>query len=382
MIIVIADDISGAAEIAAVAMLHGFTAQVQTRFNFDPTLDLIVVDTDSRSVTPTEAEQLLSQLAQELSPYRNAKFFKKVDSVLRGHVRRECTVLMKGLKKNRTLLVPANPSKGRTIEQGLYYIDGRPLQQTDFANDPEYPARSHDIETLLGEPVNQALPANPTPLPNGFTVGTACTLNDVDQWVQRLDETTLPAGAADFFQAWLQQGQGASLSSLDRSSSNCLSPTLIICGSASKTSRQAVAQAGEHGPTVFPMPENLYQPTPAQDESLIARWAADIVGTLTQGGCAVAAITQPVVQDKPFAKRLRNHMAALIEQVLQQGPCQELVIEGGATARTILDRMGWQKLNIKGTYGPGIVKMSIEGMNAPLVTMKPGSYPWPEQWWI
>ena len=57
---------------------------------------------------------------------------------------------------------------------------------------------------------------------------------------------------------------------------------------------------------------------------------------------------------------------------------KRLFIEGGATARAILDRMEWHTLNVKGEYAPGVVQMQVQEHHDQIVTIKPGSYPWPK----
>ena len=69
------------------------------------------------------------------------RMFKKVDSVLRGPVAAEIEAALDGLGLDRAVLVPANPSRGRIIRDGAYFMDGVPLDETEFADDPMHPVR-------------------------------------------------------------------------------------------------------------------------------------------------------------------------------------------------------------------------------------------------
>ena len=51
-----------------------------------------------------------------------------------------------------------------------------------------------------------------------------------------------------------------------------------------------------------------------------------------------------------------------------------LIIEGGATAWTTLQALGWNAFTIVAQHAPGVVTMRAQ--NGTLVTLKPGSYPW------
>src|SRR5207247_6905708 len=132
------------------------------------------------------------------------------------------------------LLVAQNPSRGRTIVDGEYCIDGVPLHQTSFADDPDHPARSANVLELLGksEPFPQCVrkPAKNASL-DGITVGCAESLSDVRLWADRVSSTVLPAGGADFFTAILEsRGLKAvrfAITKIDGAR------RLFICGSAS-----------------------------------------------------------------------------------------------------------------------------------------------------
>lgn len=49
MIVVVADDLAGAAEMGGMALRHGLTAEIQSEFDAEADVDLIVFDTDTRS---------------------------------------------------------------------------------------------------------------------------------------------------------------------------------------------------------------------------------------------------------------------------------------------------------------------------------------------
>ena len=62
MIVVIADDLSGAAELAGAALRHGLSAEVQTVFFPDTNADVVCVDTDSRLLPPAEAARKVAAI--------------------------------------------------------------------------------------------------------------------------------------------------------------------------------------------------------------------------------------------------------------------------------------------------------------------------------
>src|SRR5262249_7676529 len=149
MIGVIADDLTGAAEIGGIGLRHGLKAEVILQGECDGEADLVCVDTDSRSCTAKEAARRAAAAARKLRKAGAVWIYKKVDSVLRGNVLAEVSAIRQALGLHAALLVPANPRFGRVIREGRYFVKGKPIDQTDFARDPEYPRRSSSVLKML-----------------------------------------------------------------------------------------------------------------------------------------------------------------------------------------------------------------------------------------
>src|ERR1700742_3376386 len=151
MIAVIADDLSGAAELAAAAVALGLTAEVQTSLSVPTEHDVVCVDTDTRGRSATDAERIVQEVvATCLAQARPAWIYKKCDSVLRGNVLTELRATMRAAGKPRSLLIPVNPTRGRSISAGQLFVGGRLLHTTEFAGDTEHPRTSARIADLLG----------------------------------------------------------------------------------------------------------------------------------------------------------------------------------------------------------------------------------------
>src|SRR5262245_11365468 len=149
-IVIIADDLSGAAELAGIAFARGLPSEVQREFDPATNAGVIAVDTDSRLLSPGAAAARVAQVARAVAASQPAWIFKTTDSVLRGHPGAEIAAILQATGMTRSIFVPANPSRGRTISGGIYSIGGVPLDQTAFANDPEFPRRTSRALELLG----------------------------------------------------------------------------------------------------------------------------------------------------------------------------------------------------------------------------------------
>lgn len=98
MIAVVADDLTGAAELAAAGLSFGLKPRiVREPPRESGAADLLVLDTDSRSLSATDAALRVSAFAESLKRLRPEAVYKKTDSVLCGHVQAENGVPVCGM---------------------------------------------------------------------------------------------------------------------------------------------------------------------------------------------------------------------------------------------------------------------------------------------
>ncbi|KAI3590008.1 putative type III effector Hop protein [Cupriavidus sp. U2] len=130
--LIIADDLSGAADCAIGFAAHG----ARTVVTLDAAAavevggaDVVAADVDSRRLAPTEAA------ARNLEAWRcgtaaHRRLYKKIDSTLRGNWAAETAALqpVAGL----AVVAPAFPAMGRTTRDGRMFVNGQPLESTDI----------------------------------------------------------------------------------------------------------------------------------------------------------------------------------------------------------------------------------------------------------
>jgi uncharacterized protein YgbK (DUF1537 family) len=257
MIAVVADDYTGAAELAGIGFSHGLSSGIQTEFGPECPDELVAIDTDSRSCPEPVAARRVAHIAGCLLSCGPTWIFKKVDSVLRGPVLAELRSMLLATGKRRAILAPANPSRGRIIRAGHYFVDGRPIEQSAFRNDPQCPIRSSDVLTMLGghgSPDVRVAGLDPCPkLPDaGIIVAETSTQEDVARWAASVASSTLAAGGADFFAALLaakerHRGQ----SQVVEGPPPCGRRTLFVCGSATAWGASRREQCAKHGITLL-----------------------------------------------------------------------------------------------------------------------------------
>lgn len=357
-LIVLADDLTGAAEVAAIAHEAGLLAVVLTRAPRAPLdADVLVLDTDTRLASPARAARRVRACVTQLKKLPHAAFFKKTDSVLRGPVLAELAAAAAALGVRRSLLVAGNPTLGRTIRAGRCFIAGRPLDQTAFARDPHHPARSSAVLDLLGGTQKTRIvcraPGGRLPAA-AVIVGEHRSTADTARWARTLDRYTLPAGGADFFRAWLQ--------------TRGLRRRVIIPNTPAATPALLL-----HGTTTGP----ATPVRPLHFNGLRAPNAVRVMAALRHRGAAAVASTPLTLNDPLAPAVISRGFAGLARTLRDAGAFRHLLIAGGATAAAVLRALGWNRLEVIHRWGPGVVSLHPTAASGFTVTLKPGSYPWP-----
>ncbi|HEX4795149.1 MAG TPA: four-carbon acid sugar kinase family protein [Humisphaera sp.] len=381
MIAVIADDFTGAAELAAAAADVGLSAEVQTRFDPSSDAKVIAVDTDTRAMDESLAAKIVSDLSRDILRHDPDWIYKKTDSVLRGNVRAEIEALLAVTDKRRCLLVPANPSKGRTICGGVYCIDGKCLEQTTFANDPLHPRRSSKIAELLGHSIVQMGLAEPAP-GEGIMVPDVESEADLMLRASECNSSTLAAGGVEFFIALLRckAMKQIAISPQPRLALKA-QRSLFICGSAQAWSHGRAEECRQRDVPVHAMPEEILSASSDASDRSVHQWADAIARSLKTHGAAMAAIGHECVPSLAATHRLTESLVAVVIDVLNGDRCDHLYVEGGSTAAALTQGIGWTRLQAIPAQLAGVACLRPVGRESPLLFVKPGSYPWPQGVW-
>lgn len=372
--IVIADDITGAAEIAGIAFSRGEEVRLvcsAVGCDIVAAQETIVIATDTRSMSEAEAigetHRIVSDLGHQTSDVsrQSSVLFKKTDSALRGHVVAELRTLMEATDYQRAVYLPANPSKGRIIRNGVYYIkevrEERsevrevPLDETDFSFDPEFPAKTSVLRERF-----------PDAEAKGIIMPDAESVEDIRRVIADYDNgKTLFAGAADLFSAMLDRSGDGSLiqQAAIRKPSPDLHDSLILCGSTqSKPLKLDIP--------VSTMPREVYDGKQGADY-----WLNQLPPSIFhRPSSIILSIPHTHRTGKVVAVYLRTIMAEMAKRLVDRHRPEQLIIEGGATAWATLQALGWTQFTIERQIAPGVIQM--RAACGTLVTLKPGSYPW------
>ena len=155
-LLVIADDLTGAADCGITCASHGLnTVVVMGDSAGEIDADVLCVDGNTRHLEPEKAAAETARLVRRYSGDQTLMLFKKLDSTLRGNIAAE---LAASLETRRSLtqggdaivavLAPAYPATGRTTSNGRQIVHGLPLEETEIWQTQDFPTRP-DIPEML-----------------------------------------------------------------------------------------------------------------------------------------------------------------------------------------------------------------------------------------
>ena len=394
-LVILADDLTGAADAAASFAQAGLRTVVALSLaeagfsEKNPTsFEVLSLSTDSRQVEAGEAARRVHQavdwLRQNGFESPGTFFYKKIDSLLRGHPAVELAAMLDALGFDRALVAPAFPAQGRLTLAGQQVIGtGRAACQIDLgeifgtppgpgAEPQANPARIHWLP--LGQVRQGWLADQP-----GLYIADAESEADLEALAHRMAEQGfhLACGSAGLARA-LQRvafhpaGRTPPASRLARARLAARS-VLVVAGSHAPALARQVEAARRSGiRVVVPGPSFLEEATFRPEE---LAYALALAGTLRSGQPAIlttAGLPLSPLGDEQVAERLAAVAGWMVEARLVGG----LVLTGGDTATAVCRRLGASLIELHGEPLPGIaVGALLDGPHAGLpVITKAGAF--------
>jgi uncharacterized protein YgbK (DUF1537 family) len=337
--LVLADDLTGTLEVGAKFAVTGprVIATTNLRFPFNQAQEeaVLVIDTETRHISPELAGQRVFELGRAASKAGFRYVYKKTDSTLRGNIAAEIKGLCDAFPDSPLLYVPAYPKMGRTVRAGILCVNGIPVTDTSFARDGLNPVSESYIPRLLSAKCTQRVVStsagNLALRPSaGIYVCDGETDTDLKVAARRFVQSAsfrLAAGPAGFVDHL------APLLDLSRTTPPrlpMLRRVLVVNGSRSEVSIGQIQHASRQGWT--------------------KRSGDELANTNEEPGWMI--LDQPAGNCNPvdFARRL----SMTVKSILSREEFEAIVVFGGDTAYAILDAFG-----ITGLYPTGEVQEGV-----------------------
>jgi uncharacterized protein YgbK (DUF1537 family) len=258
-LLVIADDFTGSNDTGVQLAKKG--ARVDVSFSWQSEgskkAEVVVINTESRALPAQQAQQRVAESiqAQKNLLNKNTIVYKKIDSTFRGNVGAEVASALQTSGATVAIIAAAIPAAGRVTRQGLCYVNGTPLLETEFASDPKTPIYSSSIKEIIASQTE--LPCGEIYLADVRSSGsnTALLTEKINQRIQSGDKIVVIDAENDvdlhlINQSLLQlqqpfmlvgaAGLANALSETFYLEPKGLLPTLVIAGSMSEATRKQI----------------------------------------------------------------------------------------------------------------------------------------------
>lgn len=208
-LLMIADDFTGALDTGVQFAVRGARTCVVTDPAYDfaqakADIQVLVLDAETRHLTPEAAYRTVFRAVKDALGAGFTYIYKKTDSALRGNVGAELTAVLDAAGADSLAFLPALPKMNRITRKGVHYIDGVPVAESVFGQDPFEPVTASGLPEIIGAQSRRPVvlhgldeAAEPRP---GIQVYDAETDGDLLRIGQRLgrDGLRLSAGCAGF----------------------------------------------------------------------------------------------------------------------------------------------------------------------------------------
>ena len=372
-LLVIADDLTGAADCGAACARHGLSTDIVLGSdNCSEDVDVLSVDADTRHLSADQAAAKTTAALRRHAGNGTRLLFKKLDSTLRGNVAAELAAVIEacrtGARRPVAVLAPAFPAHGRTTRNGRQHIHGVPLEHTEMGRCGDAVHRSHLREILETAGLSSALLALDLVRCGDEALGLSmqhlaqqadvlvCDA-ETDQDLRAIADASMTIGPGVLWAgsaglayhlpvaAGVERSLTAPLTQLLASG-----PTLFVAGSLSSVTRQQVAAlAASPGLALFEVPIATLL---AGEQS--PQWHATMQAVEQQLRSGADLLVLPAADLQAHAGS-GPLITAAIARLVQ--PCSAiagaLVATGGETARAVMDSWDIRRFRVRAELEPG-----------------------------
>lgn len=152
-IAVIADDLTGASDCGGQLVHYGLRVSVVLGRREPNPLpnEAVILDTDSRSLPGEEAYRAVREACGHIRKESFDVLYKKLDSTMRGNIGQEINAVYDVFEPDFVIIAPAYIENGRQVIDGIHYVNGTKLHETEVAHDPKTPVKESRLVKLIGD---------------------------------------------------------------------------------------------------------------------------------------------------------------------------------------------------------------------------------------
>jgi uncharacterized protein YgbK (DUF1537 family) len=372
---IVADDITGALDTGVQFAEVGLYTALLLGLDQEPSSQaehVHVLSTDSRDGDAATARR---QTAQAATCLRGRRLYKKIDSTMRGHIGPEIETILRVTGMTKAVVCPAVIDQGRTVREGQLWVGDTLLHKSAFGQDPHWPAKTSDMQALLGTPsthlsldtvragseaLAQALLDAPTQIVTADAVDNADIGRIAGAAVQ---SRCLPCGALGLARAWVETLIAGGLVRTQRTGAPPVprqgkEPVVIVAGSRHPVTREQLRNAAHARRLVVAEAK-------ATDKSNQTQSWTTVANALAAGRSVVVRSPAQELERAGDRRAMSETMAGWTGRACREFALGGLVLTGGETALAVCRALGATAIDIQGELESGIPWGRLIGGAAP-----------------
>lgn len=400
-IAIIADDLTGACDSGVKLLNQGYKTEVIINstqfdaFNIESN-EAISVNTESRALSSEDAYQAVYQTTQKMKKKGYTRFYKKIDSVLRGNIGSEIDGVLDALGCNLAIVASALPANGRII------VDGKLNVITNGAETSVYVVEENirksgkrEVGNIFLETIRQSCEATQKEIrqlvKNGkeVIVFDSVTGDDLEKIAQALDTLELDfvpvgtAGLINHLDAFWRRDKIEGTIELPMATSL---DVLLVVGTKHPSTALQVSELLTRGDVyVAALDVDDLDEAKAKKESerLLEQLAQDRNSVLQKKALLLTTYTMLGNEESrkiEYNSNISNPLitktiTVLARQIMDSFSLNKCIVTGGDTSSSLFNDIGAQKIYLLDEPMPGIVTGSItdNSLNL-LVSTKSGGF--------
>jgi D-threonate/D-erythronate kinase len=371
-ILIIADDLTGAADSAVQFRQAGFSAvvlaQPASHRSAWPRAQVVSLSLNTRDASPAAVRRLWEHQAPTIRALaQGALVYHKIDSTLRGHPALEVRLLLDCLGASAAVIAPAFPKLGRHTIDGVHRIYGVPLAETEYNRRSTRVRATSDLPELLAAGDDERPVHLPWQVIDGGgevvaqwlreRLAEPCRLITADAADERhldiLTQAVLPLAGRVLLVGSAGWAERLALACKGLIGDGPAGPgALGVVGSLSALATRQVQVASQAGVTVVHLPSPAARPRPGEAAH---EWQS-VVHTLAAGRSAVLWTNPGDLRpaSRSAGQQVLRMVADIVRELLSTTPVSGLMIVGGDTAQSVLRALRVSGLVLVGEVAPGV----------------------------
>lgn len=396
-LLIIADDFTGALDTGVQFSSGGIKTKVivdnHLEVREDEKNQVLVIDAETRHLSDVEAYRIIYDIVSAAEKAGIPYIYKKTDSALRGNIGSELTAALEASGAEVLSFIPAFPKMNRITREGIHYIDGVPVSQSVFGQDPFEPVKRDSVKEIIlsqrdvlvtevAETAKEKYSAQ-----SGILVYDAVTDESLEETAFLLKKQKLchlMAGCAGFATILPQLLE---LHGEERQEEYLNPRLLVVCGSVNPITRKQLAYGAKCGYTKLNlMPEQKlnqdWWETPDGEKTI-----QDLKEAVEAGDCCIidsndlegTSATMDYAGEHQITLeevrvRISQTLGMAAKKLLEQDIRTTFLITGGDTLLGLMKQIGSNELMPVCEMAPGSVltKLEWQGKTYHIITKSGG----------